>query len=604
MIFHISVDNPTIFQTPLCVMEHAIPKRYRLVDCEQLVKNNTLNIIEFTNFPHVPYATISYVWKGNDVPLGYNAKEFSVVGAEEADPIGVEVLRDACVAALAKHARYLWIDRLCIMQTNKDDKRWQIREMYNIYHSCIVCIVLPGGLRWLVPIDEETNWIHRGWTLQEALAPPSIFVLFAWKFGQCNVRTGDQFWDNTIEEVIPNKSAMTSLTLLLDACTSGFISFKYRDQPVIVNTRLFGTFASPNMTVLSVLMSKDSPVYTKQYAVWKSALMRTSSRPVDMVFSIMGLFGVILDPGAFTPNDRIGATVALARQVLQQGGRASWLGVCLLGQPCPYLSTFPTFPQTHVSGKAFVCLPDRSYHEVSEFMDNEYPYLLAPARFVAPGGGYDQGLEDELMETGDPISLSHVLPKGSLSDNGYLTLSAKAIRVQPAPMDDFSQLVGDYDDDERPTLLKDMAGDVWKVSKGEEGPGPVTFAVMLSLFVSYIAATVPAKMSLKAMLIEEHAPDKFHLRSYLSMDFESKYWVESEWTECQFCVGGPKIWNGGTDAEDEEHGELAYTCLVEQDTPQLQENATLLKFKDATQKRRAESLPQWVAEQQFISKSS
>ncbi|KAF9227019.1 hypothetical protein BS17DRAFT_695336 [Gyrodon lividus] len=50
--------------------------------------------------------------------------------------------------------------------------------------SCHTCIVLPVGLQHVVScLDEPTGWIHRGWTLQETLAPKDTVVLFLWKNG-------------------------------------------------------------------------------------------------------------------------------------------------------------------------------------------------------------------------------------------------------------------------------------------------------------------------------------------------------------------------------------------------------------------------------------
>ena len=49
--------------------------------------------------------------------------------------------------------------------------------------------------------------------------------------------------------------------------------------------------------------------------------MRTSSHPVDMVFSIMGMFEVTLDTHAFGRDDRLGATIALAQKTPSRGGK-------------------------------------------------------------------------------------------------------------------------------------------------------------------------------------------------------------------------------------------------------------------------------------------
>ncbi len=125
-----------------------------------------LRIEEFTEFPRVIYAALSYVWRGNNLANRNTSQEFSVRGAEYADPIGLDVLHDACAASLASEASHLWLDRLCIMQTNKQDKWWQIREMYRLYCFSTVCVVVPSVLRFLVSFREETHWIHRGLTRQ------------------------------------------------------------------------------------------------------------------------------------------------------------------------------------------------------------------------------------------------------------------------------------------------------------------------------------------------------------------------------------------------------------------------------------------------------
>lgn len=52
-------------------------------------------------------------------------------------------------------------------------------------------------------------------------------------------------------------------------------------------------------------------------ALWQSSFLRTSKRPVDMALSIMGLFGVSLDPRRYRSGGRISATIALAQEYLR-----------------------------------------------------------------------------------------------------------------------------------------------------------------------------------------------------------------------------------------------------------------------------------------------
>jgi hypothetical protein len=184
----------TIHQVPLkslspeCVLDiapRATPQRYRFIDCDRFIQDKMLCIDEFTDFPSVQYAAMSYVWKGNPLEPSEakNHHSFSVAGALDGDPISIHVLSQVSLAAVKHGARYIWLDRLCIMQTNREDKNWQIRQMSEMYKRCNPCIVLPGGVQKLVRIDEETMWIHRGWTLQELLMPERALVLLAWKLG-------------------------------------------------------------------------------------------------------------------------------------------------------------------------------------------------------------------------------------------------------------------------------------------------------------------------------------------------------------------------------------------------------------------------------------
>ncbi|OBZ73449.1 hypothetical protein A0H81_06667 [Grifola frondosa] len=131
---------------------------------------------------------------------------FTVSGAEASDPISIAVLRHACTASLQAGAPNLWLDRLCIIETDANDKAWQISRMHQIYASCVVCLVLPGGIRRLVGLDEETPWIHRAWTLQEAVAPHRVEVLFAWTRGAVTGASGstEPLWP---QAVIPTSRA-------------------------------------------------------------------------------------------------------------------------------------------------------------------------------------------------------------------------------------------------------------------------------------------------------------------------------------------------------------------------------------------------------------
>jgi hypothetical protein len=532
--------------TLIDIAPKATPRRYRFVDCSLFMQNNILHIEESLDFPEAGYTVISYVWRGKSALPGAESGKLAVKGAEDADPISIEVLNHACTASLKRGIPYIWMDRLCIIQSNREDKNWQIGRMFQVYQSSRLCIVLAGGMQRLVRLDEETTWIHRGWTLQEVSAPATarVLVLFAWALGpgegQASVGLGGT---GLVEEVIPKRSATASLSLVLDACTLGSLSFSGGSvgagRSVMVKASIFSDLEShsfndppfwqrqrkvlaPNVTALAYILNADlaTDSEAKNYAIWKSALMRTSSRPVDMVFSIMGLFGVILDTEAFDKNDRLGATIALATEILRKGGSATWLGASFRMDPCRQLSTFSTFPQTSVSGKALV-MTKEGLRQVSQLMDSEYP-------------------------NGDALLY---MPRGSMDTDGYFHFLRKAHHVVPALEEQQHALMGSkkpYDHPSNPTHIRAMDGSVWRVGGDAEderhspGFGARMYMVLLGWFNEYYPGGTSAHDAdnICAMLVEEHIAERYHVRSFVRLGRQSKAWVLG-WKEYSLSVGGP-----------------------------------------------------------------
>lgn len=162
---------------------------------------------------HLPpgsrYACLSYSWPIAEAFMLTQATLSELLGANSLAGRMRELphtIQDAiqCVCELGEV--YLWVDSLCIIQDNKDDKRYQISQMDRIYTSAFLTIVsacsvaewsdnphsgLPryrehtGGaqqkiesvqtLRLAVPFDtlsyplESSRWSTRAWTYEEGL---------------------------------------------------------------------------------------------------------------------------------------------------------------------------------------------------------------------------------------------------------------------------------------------------------------------------------------------------------------------------------------------------------------------------------------------------
>ncbi|KAF8218912.1 hypothetical protein L208DRAFT_1383171 [Tricholoma matsutake] len=327
-----------------------------------------------------------------------------------------------------------------------------------------------------------------------------------------------------VEEIIPEQSATAPLSLVLDACTLGYLLFtgnSVRGLSVMVVPQQ--KVLAPSVMALTYVLNLDQDVNSesKQYAIWKSVLMCSSYRPVNMVFSIIGLFKVKLDTGTFNKDDCLGATITVAMEILKKGGSTTWLGTLFQMEPNRWLSTFSTFPPTSESGKALL-------------VDSKYPN------------------RDALL-----------MPSGSMDANGYFHLSRKAIHVVPAmevQQHRLKEPKKPYDHAPKLTLVRAVDKSIWEVaddSEGREdelGQCSVTqaYMVLLGWFNEYSPGGTSAHDAdnIWMMLVEEHAAK-----------LQSKQW------EYPFAVGGPQG-RQHQDADDiwsKTKGEEQCEMVVEED---------------------------------------
>ncbi|KAI0709791.1 hypothetical protein C8Q76DRAFT_568806, partial [Earliella scabrosa] len=168
----LDIPIPTLDGATVSLTESGTAERFRLLDCDAFLDSRVLRVVEYEHFTpaELRYAAVSYPWRDLQLAEGTSPSLgcFGVHGAEHADPITIGVLHTACIAARKLGVSLLWLDRLCIMQSSKADKRWQIAHMFTVYKHSDPCLVLPGGLVRLARLDEPTTWIDRAWTLQEA----------------------------------------------------------------------------------------------------------------------------------------------------------------------------------------------------------------------------------------------------------------------------------------------------------------------------------------------------------------------------------------------------------------------------------------------------
>ncbi|CAE6418815.1 unnamed protein product [Rhizoctonia solani] len=432
--------------------------------CSTFIQQGLIDIYEYASLLNVNYAIISYVWNGLPPLPGAIPDTFEVLGVDNkptgAQPISVELLRSACEAADRAGIDLLWLDQLCMKQSDSSDKAWQMEHMHEIYSNCRVCYVFPGGLARFTDLNEETDWINRGWTLQEAIAPSAVEVIFRWQNDSCQARPNG--WPNypllPIDEVTANVCAKAPLSLLLDSTLNNGLSYwpmAPAAGPQHQEVNIFGRAQNtvppgqaililPNVATLAIIVGghveRDSDPYF--HSIWKSTFMRSTKYRSDIIFSVMGLFGVSLSPTSFMDesgrldtNDCIRPAIALVQKILERGRRATWLGISPFSPPCPGLTTFPSFPRFSPRERTSVVdFPNNRWARASRLMLNEYVDPDVEYPFPQVESMNDQGYLKMYVKC-MPVVMGGAVPAAGINVP-WLEDTNGAIWTQPDPNDD------------------------------------------------------------------------------------------------------------------------------------------------------------------------
>ncbi|KAJ6103834.1 hypothetical protein N7486_004056 [Penicillium sp. IBT 16267x] len=166
------------------------------------------------------YATLSYVWGTSSTQLQATTENEHDLAMEGSLNINIlpRTIDDAIVACGNMNIDYLWVDRLCILQDERPDKKaYWLDAMGAIYARSLVTLValsgndaehgLPGvnmvkreafwvgisqGISLIEPIPKfdrllrDSRWNSRGWTYQEAmLSARRLFFSTTTAFYQC-----------------------------------------------------------------------------------------------------------------------------------------------------------------------------------------------------------------------------------------------------------------------------------------------------------------------------------------------------------------------------------------------------------------------------------
>ena len=393
-----------------------------------------------------------------------------------------------------------------------------MQHMYELYNHCAACLVVPGGLSRLANLDETTSWIERAWTLQEALAPPAVEVVFRWEKGDVVLQSN---FPVAVRTVVAGKAAVVELKSLLQASLKSplklisdpdkewdWASLPYQNVN-IMGRDTDSSRAYPIMALLGAIEHTDDT--GRLNAIWRSSVLRSSKYAADMIYSIMGLMGIKLDVDY--DKDPTAITIEFTKALTEAGRRADWLGTAPSLGPALRTSAMPIMPFSSDEMGAFIEVAPRRLMEVKKVLEKGGEMLW-------------WWLKDA--------------PRGRVGDDGFLTFAGRAIAVEKSgggdPKSDVRTRRRDH-----PGLVVQCSGDsVWKfvVTAMQQHDPPPYFAIVIGRKQWYLSGIFSAffdNYSTLLMIVSKHK-DALAWRN-VGYAWADEH-VAADWVEREFVVGG------------------------------------------------------------------
>jgi hypothetical protein len=228
----------------------------------------------------VKYAILSHRWMDEGEPTYEEMKLDRTSGP------GYEKLKRFCEKACEYDVEFAWSDTCCIDKSSSTELDESIRSMFRWYRNSEICIV---HLAHSESIEDMTGdeWMERGWTLQELLAPESI------KFF-------NKHWMPMTADGNDKSKSETEVMKTLETATGIPLDDLWRFSP--------------------------SPVRVDERMTW--AARRRTTRDEDVAYSLMGIFKVSLQIAYGEGGDL--AFCRLIEAIMQSGGDPSvfnWKGI-------------------------------------------------------------------------------------------------------------------------------------------------------------------------------------------------------------------------------------------------------------------------------------
>lgn len=217
----------------------------RRADKMRLINIQTKRLETFYRDPTEPYAILSHTW-------GKEEEELSFQDMQSLGKWGVArtaKLEGCCNQAGKDGFKYIWIDTCCIDKTNAVELSEAITSMFRWYQKAAMCYTyLSDVTRGQSRQIGKSRWFTRGWTLQELLASPRMTFF-------------DSSWTK-----LGTKSSLSGVV---------------------------GQATGIPHHILTGITSLQTSSIAQKFS-W--AARRTTTRPEDLAYCLLGIFDVVIPP--------------------------------------------------------------------------------------------------------------------------------------------------------------------------------------------------------------------------------------------------------------------------------------------------------------------
>ncbi|KAH0437643.1 het domain containing protein [Colletotrichum camelliae] len=150
----------------------------------RLIHTTTLHLEEFFESERPKYAILSHTWGQDEVGfqewLEWQNGDATQRTRTEAKS-GFQKIKNTCRVAREQGVEYAWVDSNCIDKKSSAELSEAINSMFAWYRDSTTCLVhledFVGASPHIpqVQILSKCRWMTRGWTLQELIAPTTMF---------------------------------------------------------------------------------------------------------------------------------------------------------------------------------------------------------------------------------------------------------------------------------------------------------------------------------------------------------------------------------------------------------------------------------------------